>query len=92
MACLTQDLVDKIVRTQAQVLELQSQVASFKPPVYVDVTTLPERTKRRAVQGDLEYLHTALTTRPWRACDLVTALERAGHLEAVFNTREVCCL
>ena len=91
LATLTQDLVDKLVQTQAEFQQLQDEVASFQPPKYVDVNEVAERTKRRAVHADLEYLHAALTARPWRACDLVTALQRSNHLEAVLNTREVHC-
>ena len=91
LAQMTQELVVKLVQSQEQLGELQSSIEKHKPPKHVDVTNkegLPGRTKRRAVQEDLDYLHTVLTSRPWRPCDLTEALERADYLKGVFDTRE----
>ena len=90
LAQMTQELVVKLVQSQEQLGELQSSIEKQKPPKHVDVNKegLPGRTKRRAVQEDLDYLHTVLTSRPWRPCDLTEALERADYLKGVFDTRE----
>ena len=90
LAALTRALCKKLMESQDAVRCLQDEVDRIKPPEFVDTEKpMPGRSKRRVVQTDQEYLLNVLTLRPWRACDVTKALERAGLLNTIFNTRQV---
>eukprot|EP00965_Chrysotila_dentata_P174299 5754086-Pleurochrysis_carterae.AAC.1 len=53
---------------------------------------LSEGEARWARKTDIDFLCAVLGEREWHACDLSTALARAGLLEGVFNSSEMWSL
>lgn len=73
-----------------QLDDLEDRIKKLQPPQYSRIGLgEADRSARRYVQGDVDFLHGIFSERPWRADDVVKALNKSGILAEVFDTSEV---
>ena len=95
LAKLTADLANELSLSRLQIQKLTESAAVTAPeparrPKYIELELVPsERSQRRAVQNDVEYLTELFKQRPWRAPDVARALERADLIGKVCETKQV---
>ena len=93
LADLAASLAGQLAESREKVLKLELEIdsrAKFVPPQFIaKESETSERSKRRRTQVDVAYLEEVFKKRPWEGCDLARALESAGLLAEVFDSRQV---
>ena len=94
LAGLVQELVKELALSRGNVERLQQKLdeaLTLAPPPFVDLASMQsDRSRRRTIQNDVEFLEEIFSQRQWRPCDIARALESTGLLQDVCESRQVC--